>query len=108
MNGATDGVVKVLICNPTGTTYTVDKETCVGVASKAEPVYVQEVPKVAPSVMEESQEDSGTTVYSVETLDLEARKQKLIQSVAEAGINLSYRTGPNCTPHCVNTMMCLY
>ena len=39
--------------------------------------------------MEESQEDSGTTVYSVETLDLEAHKQKLIQSVAEAGINLS-------------------
>ena len=66
-----------------------------GVASKAEPVACpidslpQEVQKVAPSVMEESQEDSVTTVYSVETLDLEARKQKLIQSVAEAGINLS-------------------
>ena len=65
-----------------------------GVASKAEPVVChidslpQEVTKVAPSVMEESQEDSVTTVYSVETLDLEARKQKLIQSVAEAGINL--------------------
>ena len=68
MNGATDGVVKVLICNPTGTTYTVDKGTCVGVASKAEPVVChidslpQEVPKLAPSVMEESQEDSVTTV----------------------------------------------
>lgn len=95
VNGATDGVVKVLICNPTGTTYIVDKETCVGVASKAEPVVChtdslpQEVPKVTTSVMEESQEASLTTVYSIETTNLEARKQKLMQSVAEVGINLS-------------------
>ena len=97
VNATSDGVVKVLICNPTGTTHTVSKGTYVGVASKADPVLChtstdsppQEVPKVATSLMKEFQEDSVTTVYSVETVDLEARKQKLMQSVAEVGINLS-------------------
>ena len=44
--------------------------------------------KVATTLMEESQEESATTVYHVETTDLEACKQKLMQSVTEIGINL--------------------
>ena len=37
---------------------------------------------------EESQGIFATNVYSVESIDLEARKQKLFQSVAEIGVNL--------------------
>ena len=44
--------------------------------------------KVATTLMEESQEESATTVYHVETTDLEACKQKLMQSMTEIGINL--------------------
>ena len=94
VDGGTDGVVKVFISNPTGTTHKIIKGTCVGVASEAEPVVCltnsqpRELPKVATTLTEESQEESLTTVYSVETVDLDARKQKLIQSVAEIGVNL--------------------
>ena len=63
-----------------------------GIASEAELMaYLtgsqpQEVSKVVTTLIEESQEESVTTVYSVETIDLEAHKQELMQSVVEIGI----------------------
>ena len=81
----------LLISNPTGTTHKVSKGTCVGVASEAEPVESlanSQPHKVSKGATEESQGIFATNVYSVETIDLEARKQKLLQSVAEIGVNL--------------------
>ena len=91
VDGSTDGVVKVLISNPTGTTHKVSKGTCVGVASEAEPVESlanSQPRKVSKGATEESQGIFATNVYSVESINLEARKQKLFQSVAEIGVNL--------------------
>ena len=91
VDGSTDGVVKVLISNPTGITHKVSKGICVGVASEAEPVESLancQPCKVSKGATEESQGIFVTNVYSVETTDLEARKQKLLQSVAEIGVNL--------------------
>ena len=62
-----------------------------GVASEAEPVESLancQPCKVSKGATEESQGIFATNVYSVETTDLEARKQKLLQSVAEIGVNL--------------------
>lgn len=82
---ATDGVVKVLIRNPIGATYMASKRMCV---SEAEPVACltdsqpQEISKVATTQTEESQKEFVITVYSVETINLEICKQKLLQYVA--------------------------
>ena len=100
VDASKDGIVRVLISNPTGITYKMERGTCVGVASEADPVecvakkfnsYSQVGATSTPTLTEECQEELSTAVCSVETTDMEKRKQKLIQSVAEIGVNLPWQ-----------------
>ena len=99
VDGSNDGVVKVLISNPSGATQKMKRGTWIGVASEAEPVECvtnkanfqpREVVRSAAPI-KEPQDNVLPTVCFVQTTYEETRKQNLVQSVAEIGVNLPWQ-----------------
>ena len=96
VDSSNDGVVKVLISNPSGATQKMKRGTWIGVASEAEPVEcvtnkANFQPRVAvrsATPIKEPQDNILPTVCSVQTTHEETRKQKLVESVAEIEDNL--------------------
>ena len=99
VHSSNDGIVKVLISNPSGATQKMKRGTWIGVASEAKPVECvtnkanfqpREVVRSAAPI-KEPQDNVLPTVCSVQTTHEETHKQKLVQSVAEIGVNLPWQ-----------------
>ena len=92
-------LLKVLISNPLGGTQKMKRGTWIGVASEVEPVECvtnkanfqpwEVVRSAAP--IKEPQDNVLPTVCSVQTTHEETHKQKLVQWVAEIGVNLPWQ-----------------
>ena len=93
------GLTKVLMCNPTGSNCKVAKGTCIGMASEVNLI----VP--TPSSTDSSTSARAGNIVSTNSSD---RQQKLVQSIAEIGVELPWQHKSTLYTLLVNITMLLH